>query len=92
MKPKKIPMRMCTGCRQMFPKKELMRIVKKNDGTFAIDTTGKVAGRGAYVCRGTHCLEICLKAKTLNKAFEMQIPDEIYQDLREEMMNLDKAE
>lgn len=92
MKPKKIPMRMCIGCRQMFPKKELMRVVKKNDDTFTIDDTGKVAGRGAYVCRGQRCMEICLKTKALNKAFEMQIPDEIYQGLREEMMNLGEAE
>ena len=58
MKVKKIPMRMCVGCRQMLPKKSMIRIVRQQDGTIHLDTTGKAAGRGAYICRGEQCLKV----------------------------------
>ena len=55
---KKIPLRQCLGCNEMIPKKELIRIVKDNENNFAIDLTGKMNGRGAYICRKAECLDI----------------------------------
>ena len=85
MKPKKIPMRMCVGCREMKPKAELMRVVKPQDGDCAIDRTGKAPGRGAYVCRNVDCLKKARKARRLERAFSCQIPEEVYDRMEEEM-------
>ena len=85
MKSKKIPMRMCLGCREMKPKKELIRIVRTQDQTIRLDATGKMNGRGAYVCRNQQCLAACVKSKMLNKAFEMQVDESLYEQLREEL-------
>ena len=92
MKVKKIPMRMCVGCRQMLPKKSMIRIVRQQDGTIHLDTTGKAAGRGAYICRGEQCLNACMKANALSKAFETKVDQELYEALREEMRKLDQTE
>ena len=81
---KKTPERMCIGCRGMFPKKELIRVVRLTDGTFTLDFTGKKNGRGAYLCRKKECLDKCLKAKQLNRAFKCEIPTEVYDKLKEE--------
>ena len=78
---KKIPMRMCTVCREMKTKKELFRVVKTNEGNIFVDLTFKANGRGAYICRCKECVEKAKKAKTLNKQFECQVGDEIYQQL-----------
>ena len=85
MKVKKIPMRMCLGCRQMKPKKEMIRIVKMQDGTVKLYATGKASGRGAYVCKNQDCLAAGVKSKMLNKAFEMQVDETLYGQLREEL-------
>ncbi len=77
---KKSPQRMCIICRNMFDKKQLLRIVKSKDGQFAVDLTGKLNGRGAYVCKNSDCLEKIKKGKLLNKAFKCQVPDEIYDE------------
>lgn len=87
MKQKKIPMRMCNGCMEMKPKKELIRIVKSPEGDVSVDLTGKKSGRGAYICRDIQCLEKAFKAKRLNKNLETNISDEIYNRLREEITN-----
>lgn len=92
LKIKKIPMRMCVGCKEMKPKKEMLRIVKKQDGTIVADASGKVAGRGAYICKDEACINACIKNKAINKAFEMQIQPEIYEAIKEELLNLDKTE
>ncbi len=84
MKSKKIPLRMCIACREMKPKNELIRIVRTPTGEFKLDTVGKIAGRGAYICDDKKCIELCLKKKILNKIFSSEIPDEIYECLREE--------
>ena len=78
---KKIPMRMCLACREMKPKKELIRIVKSQDG-ICIDTTGKKNGRGAYICDDIKCLEKVIKSKRLEKVLDIHISDEIYESLR----------
>ena len=81
MQQKKIPMRQCVGCREMKPKKELIRVVRSPEGTISLDFRGKAPGRGAYLCPDAACLKKAMKAKALNRAFEMEIPQEIYEDL-----------
>lgn len=87
MKPKRIPQRMCLGCQEMKPKKELIRVVKSPDGEISIDLKGKAPGRGAYICRSSECLEKAIKAKRFEKSFEMKIDDQIYDKLRSELNN-----
>ena len=70
MKVKKIPLRMCTGCMEMKPKKELIRIVKTPEGEVCVDLTGKKSGRGAYICKCIECLEKSFKAKRLSRILE----------------------
>ena len=78
MKTKKIPMRMCTGCGEMFDKRELVRVVKSPEGEVSLDLTGKKAGRGAYVCKNADCLKKARKKRAFERAFSMQIDDEVY--------------
>ena len=87
MQPRKIPMRMCTGCGQMKPKRELVRVVKSQAGDVSLDLTGKKAGRGAYICRDRECLQKARKARRLEKAFSCRIPDEIYDKMEEELQD-----
>ena len=83
MQLKKVPMRMCTGCGQMKPKKELVRIVRSSLGEISVDKGGRKPGRGAYICNSTECLKKARKAKRLEKAFGCSIPDEVYDQLEE---------
>ena len=78
---KKIPMRQCVGCREMKPKKELIRVVRAPDGTISLDFKGKAPGRGAYLCPSAACLQKARKAKALSHAFEGPVPEEIYDAL-----------
>ena len=87
MKQKKVPQRMCTGCMEMKPKKELIRVVRDTEGNISVDLTGKKNGRGAYVCRNAECLEKAFKAKRLQKNLEAQIDEEIYGRLRDEIQH-----
>lgn len=87
MQTRKIPMRMCTGCGQMKPKLELVRVVKSQAGDVSLDLTGKKAGRGAYICRDRECLQKARKARRLEKAFSCRIPDEIYDKMEEELQD-----
>ena len=96
-KPKKIPLRMCSGCGEMKPKKELVRVVKapeKTDengvvtgGEISLDLTGKKPGRGAYVCGDIQCLKKAQKSRRLEKAFSCKIPDEVYEALEAQLLN-----
>ncbi len=79
---KKLPQRTCIGCNSQKNKNELIRIVKNKDGDISIDRTGKANGRGAYICDSIECLEKAIKSKRLNKIFETNISDEIYENLR----------
>lgn len=79
---RKIPQRTCLGCGETKPKQELIRIVKQSDGKIFIDKTGKANGRGAYICNNVSCLEKAIKSKRLNKNFETEINNEIYENLR----------
>ncbi len=84
MKAKKIPMRMCIGCGEIKPKKELIRIVKSKEGEISLDLTGKKSGRGAYICRDLKCLQKARKFRKLERSFSCQISDEIYDGMERE--------
>lgn len=79
--PKKIPMRRCTGCGEMKEKKSLIRIVRTPDGTIQIDRTGKLNGRGAYLCDDLACLRTARKRRSLQRSLDTPIPDEIFDEL-----------
>ena len=85
MQAKKVPIRMCTGCSEQKPKKELVRVVKSPDGEISLDLTGKKSGRGAYVCKNIECLKKARKAKRFEKAFSCQIPDEVFERMEREI-------
>ncbi len=72
---------MCIVCRNMFDKRELIRVVKNKDGNFYVDRTGKMAGRGAYICKNEACHEKLKKTKVLNKNFKCEVPEQIYEEL-----------
>ena len=80
-KKRKIPMRMCVGCREMKPKAELMRVVKPQEGDCAIDRTGKAPGRGAYVCENAECLKKAQKSRARERAVEAKIDDAVFEQL-----------
>ena len=82
---KKIPMRQCLGCREMKPKRELIRVVRSPEGEISLDFKGKAPGRGAYICPAPSCLKQAIKAKALERAFSTQIPEAVYEKLNEEM-------
>lgn len=82
---KKIPMRQCLGCREMKPKKELIRVVRSPEGDISLDFKGKAPGRGAYICPDAQCLKKAVRARALEKAFSAQIPEEVYEKLNVEM-------
>ncbi len=95
MKQKKIPQRKCLGCGEMFPKKELVRIVKTRTGEdengeeiyeVSLDLTGKKSGRGAYVCRKPECLLKARRAKRPERALDCTIPPEVYYRMEQELM------
>jgi predicted RNA-binding protein YlxR (DUF448 family) len=87
MKARKIPQRMCTGCMEMKPKKELIRVVRSKEGEVSIDLTGKKPGRGAYICKSEECLTKAVKTSRLQKNLEVKISDEIYNRLKEEIVD-----
>ena len=82
---KKIPMRQCLGCREMKPKRELIRVVRSPEGEISLDFKGKAPGRGAYICPSPACLKQAIKAKARERAFSTQIPEAVYEKLNEEM-------
>jgi len=85
MKNKKTPLRKCLGCEERFPKKELIRIVKDKKGNIILDKTGKANGRGAYICNNSECFEKAYKNKKIEKTFRSQIPENIYEIIKEEL-------
>lgn len=100
MKQKKQPLRKCSGCGEMKEKRELIRVVKSPEtkdengntisgGEISLDLTGKKAGRGAYVCKSTECLEKARKARRIERSFSCKIPDEVYARLQQELEESD---
>ena len=83
--PKKIPLRQCLGCREMKPKRELIRVVKSPEGDVWLDFKGKKPGRGAYLCPDRECLRRARKARALERAFSVSLPEEVYAALEAQM-------
>lgn len=84
---KKMPQRTCMGCNTKKDKKDFIRIVKNKDGEISIDKTGKMQGRGAYLCDNIECLEKAIKTKRIDKVFETKIDNDIYEKLRGVMID-----
>lgn len=82
---KKIPVRQCVGCREMMPKKELLRIIRTPEDEIILDSTGKKNGRGAYLCKSLECFQKARKTKGLERSLKAVIPEEVYDNLEKEM-------
>ena len=85
MKTKKIPMRMCLGCGEMKPKRELIRVVKSKEGDISLDLTGKKSGRGAYICKSVECFEKARKERKFERSFSCMISEDIYNSMEGEL-------
>lgn len=79
------PLRQCTGCGEMKPKSELIRVVRSPDGTVGLDRSGKANGRGAYICRSVECYKKAVKTKKLERAFSMSIPENVSEQIEKEL-------
>ena len=82
---KKIPQRQCMGCRERKAKREMIRVVRMTDGNVSLDFSGKLNGRGAYICPDPECLKKAMKSKSLDRSLEVEIPGEVYDRLAAEM-------
>jgi predicted RNA-binding protein YlxR (DUF448 family) len=84
---KKIPQRTCIGCRKVGEKKDFIRIVRQDENNISLDFNGKKPGRGAYICKNVDCFELMKKHKSLGRALKAEIPSEIYDLLKQELIN-----
>ena len=84
---KKIPARLCLGCQEQKPKKELVRIVRSPEGEFSVDMTGKKSGRGAYICNSKECFEKAVKEHRFERSFKGAIDRAGYDELREQLFS-----
>lgn len=83
MKQKKVPQRMCVACREMKSKNELIRVVKLPDSDdYVLDKSGKLNGRGAYICNNESCIDMVVKKKLINRSFKSNVSSEVYQSLK----------
>ena len=89
-KVKKIPQRKCIVCQDRDSKKEIMRIVKNKEGEIFLDPSGRANGRGAYICKDPECLKKAIKTKALNRAFKVEVSDEVYEKLLAELESYGK--
>lgn len=85
VRPRRIPMRTCVGCREERPKRELLRIVRSPDGTVDFDPTGKRSGRGAYICPKPECLEAARRGRQLERALERPVDEAVYAKLADRL-------
>ena len=85
----KIPMRQCTGCREMKSKKEMIRVLRTSENEIILDATGKKNGRGAYLCFSEECLEKAIKNHGLERSLKMAVPDEVYQNLKRSLGSIE---
>ena len=90
--PKKIPVRQCVACRQQNEKPQLARVTRTPDGKILYDPKGKVSGRGAYLCKSVSCLDKAIKSRALSRALDCEIPDEVYQTLRQQFAQEEGAD
>lgn len=86
---KKVPMRKCVGCQEMKGKKEMIRVIRTAGNEFMLDATGKKNGRGAYLCLDRECLKKAVKNRGLERSFKQAIPDEVYESLEKEMIEIE---
>ncbi|MEE1085965.1 MAG: YlxR family protein [Schaedlerella sp.] len=86
---RKIPQRKCVGCGEMMPKKELLRVLRTQEGEFVLDMTGKMNGRGAYICPSQECFRKAVKSRGLERSFKQAIPSEVYERLEKEMSEIE---
>lgn len=86
---RKIPMRQCIGCREMKSKKEMLRVIKTPEEEVVLDATGRKNGRGAYLCFSEDCLEKAIRSRGLERSLKMKIPDDVYEQLKEEMKEVE---
>jgi predicted RNA-binding protein YlxR (DUF448 family) len=91
LKNKKVPMRQCVGCRELRNKKDLMRILKTPDNNVIFDDTGRMNGRGAYICPSVECLKKARRTKAIERSLDISIPDEVYDAIERQMSELDKG-
>lgn len=89
---KHIPQRSCIVCRESKDKSELLRVVRRPDGSVVIDQTGREAGRGAYVCRSGECMQTAIKKRALNRAFKQQLDQSVYDRLEGELNGVCKID
>ena len=82
---KKIPQRQCMGCRQRKAKRDMIRVVRGTDGNVSLDFSGKLNGRGAYICPDPNCLQKARKAKSLERSLETEVPELVYDRLNKEL-------
>lgn len=87
MKQKKIPMRTCVVTKEKFPKKELIRVVRSPEGNILVDETGKLNGHGAYIKKDLEVLELAKKSKALERFLQMEVPDDVYEILKQVINN-----
>ncbi|MCI9621188.1 MAG: YlxR family protein [Dorea sp.] len=78
-------MRRCVGCQEMKSKKEMIRVIRTQEGEFSLDATGKKNGRGAYICPSAECLRKAVRNKGLERSFKQPIPAQVYEALEKEM-------
>lgn len=90
LKQRKIPQRKCVACGERGDKKNLMRIVKNKEGEVFLDPTGKANGRGTYVHLTKECVEKSIKTKAIQRSFQIEVPDKIFEELEEEVRNIEK--
>ena len=87
---KKVPLRKCVGCQEMKPKKELIRVIRTEEGTVMTDPTGRMNGRGAYLCRSAECLRKARKSGALERSLKMKAAREMYEVLEKEVGGLEE--
>lgn len=85
MAEKKVPMRMCVACREMKPKRELVRIVRTPEDEIRADFTGRANGRGAYICKSEACLEKAQKIRALDRALDKKVDEAVFLSLKKEI-------
>lgn len=88
----KIPMRQCTGCREMKSKKEMIRVLKTPEDEIVLDTTGRKNGRGAYVCPSIECLDKAIRNHGIERSLKTSVPEEVYEDLKKELSKIEKLQ
>jgi uncharacterized protein len=90
MNNRKQPLRKCIGCSEMKNKKEMLRVIRTPEGEILLDATGKKNGRGAYLCHSAECLKKATFSKGLERAFQTKIPEEVYERLEKELIQIDE--